>query len=296
MKFGVVILQNLFVIYKKNMSPIIAVLITCHNRKEKTLSCIQALFDQKGLGEEFTIEVFLVDDASTDGTSEALRIQYPEVNIIYGNGNLYWNSGMHLAWKTAYTVKDFDYYLWLNDDVVFFKYAFSILLKQVYPNSIICGNTQSEISKVVTYGGQSQKLKKLIVPNGNYQHCDYFVGNCIMIPRIVFKRLGNLDPFYQHAFGDIDYSLRALKSGIEMLVAPEFIGTCERNSGAQIWYSSSYKLKDRFKYLYSPLCYFHPVQFFYFDKKHKGLFIACYHYLTVHLKCVFPSLWKFLKK
>ena len=47
----------------------IAVLITCYNRKDKTLLCLESLFKQQGLGIDFSLAVFLVDDGSTDGTA-----------------------------------------------------------------------------------------------------------------------------------------------------------------------------------------------------------------------------------
>ena len=100
----------------QNIFPFVAVLLTCHNRKFQTLQCLESLFLQQRLNVDFRIEVFLVDDASTDGTAYETRIQYPEVNIIQGNGNLYWNRGMRLAWETAASKNKYDYYLWLNDD------------------------------------------------------------------------------------------------------------------------------------------------------------------------------------
>ena len=78
----------------------------------------------------FSIEVFLVDDCSTDGTSTALQIQYPSIKIIQGDGNLYWNRGMHLAWKTAAASKEFDYFLWLNDDTLLEKNAFKFYYRK----------------------------------------------------------------------------------------------------------------------------------------------------------------------
>jgi GT2 family glycosyltransferase len=87
----------------------IAVLITCYNRKEKTMQCLRALFDQNGLGNEFNIEVFLVDDGCKDGTVEVIIQDFPQVTIIQGNGNLYWNRGMYLSWKIAVKTKDYDY-------------------------------------------------------------------------------------------------------------------------------------------------------------------------------------------
>jgi glycosyltransferase involved in cell wall biosynthesis len=47
----------------------IAVLMTCFNRKEKTLCCIESLFAQENMP---TFDLYVCDDASTDGTSEAI--------------------------------------------------------------------------------------------------------------------------------------------------------------------------------------------------------------------------------
>ena len=78
----------------------IAVLITCHNRKAKTVACLHALF-ANDLPKDYSLEIFLVDDGSTDGTEQAVRGRYPKVNIIKGDGNLYWNGGMRVAFADA---------------------------------------------------------------------------------------------------------------------------------------------------------------------------------------------------
>ena len=78
----------------------IAVLLTCHNRSEKTTACLHSLF-QCYLPSDFVLDVFLVDDGSTDGTAELVTEKFPKVIIIHGDGNLFWNRGMHLAWSYA---------------------------------------------------------------------------------------------------------------------------------------------------------------------------------------------------
>ena len=65
-----------------------AVILTCFNRKDTTLRCLKQLYQQKTSG---NMDVFLCDDASTDGTSEAVQKQFPKVHIVRGNGNLFWN-------------------------------------------------------------------------------------------------------------------------------------------------------------------------------------------------------------
>jgi GT2 family glycosyltransferase len=268
-----------------------AVLISCHNRKEKTFRCLKALFEQIGLDKEFILEVFLVDDGCTDGTPEAIRQNFPQVNIIQGDGNLYWNRGMHLAWETASKVRDFDYYLWLNDDTFLFENGLITLFFDFFPKSIVCGVTQSSTNEASTYGGFKTKPRKLITPNGSYQNADYCNGNCVLIPKYVFKKLGNLDPIFHHALGDFDYGLRARKNGIEIKVAPEFVGICEIHETVPKWRSNYLSMIYRLKNLYTPLSGCYPPEFFVFDKRHHGIFVACLHFVAIHLRSICPKLW-----
>lgn len=270
---------------------LIAVLLSCHNRKQKTLKCLKFLNDQVGIDTEYKIEIFLVDDGSTDGTAEAISLDFPQVNIIKGNGELYWNRGMHLAWETAAAYKDFDYYLWLNDDTFLFKNTLENLFSKTFATSIVCGATKSSILNNATYGGISNKNNKLLIPNGSYQNADYCNGNCVLIPSNVYKKLGNLDPIFQHALGDFDYSLRARKQGIEIKVAPDFIGYCEIHDFTPKWRSKSLNVLNRLNNLYNPLSGCYPTEYFVFDKRHNGLFTACLHYFTIHIRCLFPILW-----
>lgn len=106
----------------------LAVLITCHNRRETTLACLRRLFAQElPEGAEFT--VFLVDDGCTDGTGSAVKREFPSINVILGDGNLYWNQGMRRAWTCAYKAGDWDGYLWLNDDTMLLDGALRTMLE-----------------------------------------------------------------------------------------------------------------------------------------------------------------------
>ena len=107
----------------------IAVLIVCHNRKEKTIKCLQKLYSQKNI-ENIKFKVFLVDDGSSDGTEHAISQSFPDVVIIKGNGNLFWAGGMRIAWNSA-KKKQYDYYLWLNDDVFLYNNFLESCLKDI---------------------------------------------------------------------------------------------------------------------------------------------------------------------
>lgn len=272
--------------------PVIAVLLTCHNRRNKTLRCLNNLFAQNDININFTIEVFLVDDGSSDGTSEAVADKFPEITIIKGDGNLFWNRGMHLAWVTAAKKKDYDFYLWLNDDTFILENAVNVLLdsySKANTEAIIAGATQSEVSHKYTYGGENADCK-IVIPDGTLQNCQFMNGNFVLISRSIFNKVGVLDTLFHHAMGDRDYGLRAIKKGFKIFIAPIYIGICEEHDKLAAWCSPDTPLKKRLKLLYSPRGV-HPYLFFVYEKRHFGILTATKHYFTLHLRALMPSLW-----
>src|ERR1700722_11339197 len=104
-----------------------AVLITCFNRREKTLECLSRLFRSSIANQ---IDVYLLDDGCTDGTADAVRSQFPQVHIYTGDGSYFWSGGMRLLWDQCGS-KPYSGYLWLNDDIVLDDDAFERMLHWV---------------------------------------------------------------------------------------------------------------------------------------------------------------------
>lgn len=270
----------------------VAVLITCHNRREKTLICLESLFDAV-LPADITMDIFLVDDGSNDDTSVYVKNRFPEVFIIRGNGNLFWNRGMYLAWETAINHAKFDYFLWLNDDTVIFENALYMMLdysQKIDNKKIIIGATSSSSGTEVTYSGFSFPNKKLL-PNNVWQDCDYFNGNLVLIPTFVYNKVGLLDKRYHHTLGDFDYGIRASKLGFVHSLSPQCLGTCDAHETDPDWCNHTVPLFKRLKHLYTPLGN-NPFEFFVYDKRHNGLFKAFLHFFTIHLRAIFPFAWK----
>ncbi len=269
----------------------LAVLITCYNRKRTTIACLDSFYKAITNIYDFSFDIFLVDDGSTDGTSIEVKFFFPDVNIIHGNGSLFWNQGMRLAWETAAHNHDYNFYLWLNDDTLLFPHSIAQLLKEsqfLLNNSIIVGSTVSKSTNEVTYGGRLAK-KGIIKPNGSLQKCDLFNGNCVLIPNHVYNSLGNLTSYYRHSLGDFDYGLRAKKNHIDAFLSSDPIGTCEMHIGVEPWMDNKISLISRLKALYHPLGS-NPFEFFYYDFHNNGLFNAVFHFFTIHLRVLMPGI------
>lgn len=260
-----------------------AILLTCFNRKETTLRCLSRLFELID-----NVDVYLVDDNSSDGTFEAVAIQFPQVNIIKGNGNLFWNRGMHLAWEHA-SKKDYEYYLWLNDDVILYPNCFQELYdcaNDTKNEAIIVGIIETVEKDKTLYGG-TDKNKKLIQSNGKLNPITNMNGNVVLISKYVFKILGNLDPTYHHDLGDVDYGLRAQKNGIKVYTTRIPVGRGDLNNLCRERIKNT-TLRKRFIKLYSPLGS-NPNINFYFRKRHSGVFNAISYFLFQHLLNILPD-------
>lgn len=214
----------------------IAVILAAHNRKEKTLACLTSL-RLAMTGTDTTWHVYLCDDGSSDGTTAAVgHLLGDAVTIVPGDGALFWNQGMRAAWTTALPHGPARYLL-LNDDVVLaadsIKRLLSLLVEQHV--AILIGATRDPVTDRCSYGGFRRgpwwnRLK--MVPVGPVDQptlVDSFNCNVVLIPHAVVARIGILDPGFVHAFGDIDYGLRARQQQVAMLLLPGYAGECAAN-------------------------------------------------------------------
>ena len=280
-----------------------AVLISCHNRRKKTLNCLNSLYTQK-IDNNSHFNVFLVDDGSTDNTGDSVRAKYPKVNIIKGDGFLFWCGGMRLAWTKAMRA-NYDAYLWLNDDVNLLPNALCTMLdtaekicKQEGQDGIVVGSCCDPETGQHTYGGRIKRgrLTRLpdqpLPPSERILPCDTMNGNLVLIPKGVADKLGNLSEPYIHAFGDTDYGMRATKRGIPVRVAPGYLGSCAANNRRAPWTDPAVSLSARWKDMCSPRG-LPPKHWLFYVQTHTGIMWPIYFVKPI-IRLFFPSLW--LKK
>ena len=240
----------------------IAVLMTCYNRKEKTLRCLSAL--QEGWeknGKELSVSVFLTDDGCSDGTADAVRSQgfhFP-IHILPGTGQLFWNGGMINSWKAALAEGGFDGYLWLNDDTYSLpEFWEDLIAADAYSlatygkHGIYVGSTQDRETGAFTYGGfnyvsKVTLLDKLLPPDGTFQSCMAAHGNITFVSQEVVDKMGIFCEKYWHGGTDHDYTYLAHKAGFPILILPRYSAVCENDHIGKTRDHTTLPLRERMK-------------------------------------------------
>lgn len=278
----------------------IAVLITCHNRKSKTITCLNSLFEAE-VPSDYHLDVYLMDDGSVDGTVEAVKVLFPTVSVWQGNGNLYWARGMHLIWERAMKEKIYDAFLLINDDVRLYHYFLINLLKtDEYSLShngcsgVYSGATIDKNSHKITYGGLKIKTNHLIVrlkqlvPAEYPQSCEITNANILWISKMTVDTIGIFDKRFIHGIADFDYALRARKKNIPVYLSPYVCGECT-NDHPTNWKEGKSSLRERILYLKSPkgLAY---NEYLYYIRKHFPFYLP-YSFIMLWMKTFFPVLW-----
>ncbi len=231
----------------------LAVLIVCHNRRAHTERCLSTLIAQVT---DIHVSTYLLDDGSTDGTVEAVS-QFPGLHLLHGDGTLFWNKAMHLAFAAA-MADGYDGYLWLNDDVSLDRDALARLADSHARlrtgsdrNIIVVGSTRDPDSGKATYGGLSRVggIRPLtfrrVEPGDKEIEVDTMNGNFVYVPAETTRIVGNLDPAFHHHWGDVDYGLRARAAGIKIWLMPGTIGSCRRIPASLSWRAPGIGIRAR---------------------------------------------------
>lgn len=270
----------------------IAVLLATFNRRDKTLSCLRQLFDQV-LPMGFEMEVFLTDDASSDGTALAVKELYPTVHVLKGTGSLFWAGGMRNSWGEALH-GGFDYYLLLNDDTLLKTAAlYRLISHALKKKDAICIGTTTDSRGKVSYGGRKLYNRNKVQSFSVYSdteliECDMANANIMLVPRAVVDAVGILSDSYTHSIADYDYTMRAKKAGFHTYVVPGILGYCVDDHGNN-WRSSDCSLAERIKYLKSPkgLAY---KEYMHFIRQHFPQHLPA-AFIKLWMKTLFPVLW-----
>ncbi|QYO62160.1 16S rRNA (guanine(966)-N(2))-methyltransferase RsmD [Leptolyngbya sp. 7M] len=218
----------------------VAIVFPVHNRRELTLQCLASLSEINKTG--LDVKIYVVDDGSTDGTSEAIAAEFPEVITIKGDGDLWFTEGTNVGVRTALE-HDPDHVVMMNDDQVFDREFLVSLVNtaQRFPRSVVGSllllwdrrDTVFQVAPMwnVWWGCWRHWYKQSIetVPDRPWE-VDLIVGNCVLVPREAIEECGLMRSDRYPNFGDAEYTPRLKRNGWRLLIDPGSKVYCQPNT------------------------------------------------------------------
>lgn len=261
-------------------------LMTCFNRKEKTKNAIETL---RSGNPNLEFSFLVVDDNSTDGTKQEIE-KIVGVEVISGNGSLFYSGGMRIAIEHAKKRQEvYDYCLLFNDDVDFADGAIEYLTEK--DCTVIWVGPTCDENNQLSYGGiiktsswrPNPEIVKADTAEG--RKCDTFNANCVLIPWDIFKNLDNIDSAYTHSMGDFDYGFSAVRKGYEIRVSEKYVGVCVDNPVQNSWRNTEFSRKKRLSMKESPKGLPRKEWFHYLNKNYH-LFTAVVYSLIPYFRII----------
>jgi GT2 family glycosyltransferase len=133
---------------KSHRPPLLSVIIVSWNVRDLLRNCLQSLVEDDVPA---WAEVFVVDSASTDGSAEMVRDEFPWVRLMASETNLGFSRGNNRALHIA----EGEYVLLLNPDTIVHRGALGAMLDfaQSHPSVGVVGPKQYSGSGSIQYEG-----------------------------------------------------------------------------------------------------------------------------------------------
>lgn len=198
------------------------------NGGEDNLACLSSLMDQ-GIDER---RIVFVDNASTDGSPEAVSLGHPRARLLRNERNLGYgaatNQGIELALEEGA-----EFVLLVNNDVTFAAGAVAGMLAAfgqrgepgIVGPRIVLASAPGQIwsaGGTLTY---RQNLSTMIghgrADGPRYRESrdvDYVAGCAMLVRREVFQRVGTLEDAYFAYHEDLEFCLKAKQAGFAVRV------------------------------------------------------------------------------
>jgi len=207
------------------------ILIPIHNDIAETRKCLSCVHAQTYTN----YEVVVIDDGSTDKSSEIIKNEYPDTTILQGNGNLWWAGALFMGIEHILKeATDKDFLLILNNDVTFDEKYIETLINcsKDYQNAIIgslCIDSESgnitDSGPIIDWSKLKFSIKPPIDDNKDViEGLDTLSTRGVLIGISIIKKVGNFIPEQlPHYASDYEYFIRAKKMGYELVMSKKAV-------------------------------------------------------------------------
>jgi len=187
------------------------------------------------------MHTIIVDDGSTDGTSAAVMNDFPDVEIVEGNGDLWYTAGTNRGIEAALR-RDPKYILAINNDSIFDEKCIARMVEcaERHSRSIVgalllnweAPHKVFQIAPQWSFwrGGIRHWRKQTVwsVPDKPWE-VELIVGNCVLYPATAILEAGLMNEKQLPQFGDAEYTPRMQRMGWRLLIEPRARVFCKPN-------------------------------------------------------------------
>ncbi|MFJ8457695.1 glycosyltransferase family 2 protein [Lysinibacillus xylanilyticus] len=284
----------------------LSVVIVNYNTKKLTIDCIQSVLKSKS---NFQYDIFVVDNASSDGSVEQIKSKFPHVHVISNKENVGFSKANNQAIKACSS----RYVLLLNSDTIVNENTLDEMIcymdEETNVGAVGCevnlpdgtldkachrGFPTPEASLYYMIGlakkfpnsSKYNSYHKSYMNMHEVHDIDCLVGAFMMVRREAFEQVGLLDEEFFMYGEDIDWCYRIKEAGWRIVYNPTV---------SIVHYKGASSRRKPFKIVYE----FHRAMYL-FHKKHfktkYNFLINGIVYTGITLKLTFATISNLLKK
>lgn len=205
----------------------VAAIILNYRRAEATLDCLAALSSTKGVD----LDLLVVDNASGDGSEEAIRKARPDVGLIQTGSNLGYAGGMNAGLRRVVDEGLHDFVLLINSDTLVDPDAVRTLVGSLDgdPSAGAAAGTiyyhpaRDRVwyaGGMITYRRAHAITHRVVPEDRRAAHVSFVTGCALMLRVAAVRTAGMFNEEYFMYLEDVDLSRRLLASGFTLLYVP----------------------------------------------------------------------------
>jgi GT2 family glycosyltransferase len=212
--------------------PRISVIIVNWNNQTDTLACLASL-DQCHYPE---LEVIVVDNASTDGSVEAIQENYPKVYLVRNQENLGFTGGNNTGMKISFQGKA-DYAFLLNNDAEIAEDSLEKLVDFMESKPDVWAAAPliyyySQQNVIWSAGGKIDERRAMTQMLGTDEDdrgqfgtipfpVDFATGCAMMVRRTAVEKFGMLDDRFFMYYEEVEWCTRMKDNGLLIYLVPQ---------------------------------------------------------------------------
>jgi hypothetical protein len=215
-------------LHKQKAVPCVSVIIVTCNNKKILAQCLNSVtaVDYEN------IEIIVIDNGSSDGTSKFVSEHFPYVKLVRSNKNLGYAAGNNLGMKNA----NGTYLILLNDDTIVEPQFIDRLVRamEAEPRAALgsCKIYMIRGKTLLYAGGYTDKRGYPVMRGcgeedvGKYdmvEEVEWASGACMIIRSEYLQYIGFLDESFHFYYEDTDLSFRARRLGYKVIYIPNAV-------------------------------------------------------------------------